>query len=317
MKQLITIILSCLCSIGLVAAQSLPAADSTAKAPVTPVTPVTPIADSTKISAADSAAISTPPTMGAKTTRRKLVTKPKADTVATAPHSIDSTHTQAEIGTLDVAWKPVPINHSIGIRGGWGMGSMRREPTKEGATLPFSLWNGGFSYRFDIPEQKYVGTISFDLDYMQKGYAYKLLFSGDEAYAHRFDVLQLSIIWQPYLPLSRKTDSRMYLIAGPFVSYTINGGVEQEFNTATGEINFERPYTMDPMSDYYLNYGITAGLGFQIAFGKFAISADARYNIQLSDIVRGPEFIPGNPFRTPVDHINVSLGFHYNFLLGK
>lgn len=249
--------------------------------------------------------------------QRKIHTNAvKSTDTTTAKPSLDSVHTQSEIGTLDAAWKPVAINHSIGIRGGWGTGFIRREPTKEGTSFPYSLWNGGVSYRFDIPAQKYVGTISFDLDYMQKGYSYLQSFGSELAYAHSFDVLQLSIVWQPYLPLGRRNDSRVYLIAGPFASYTL-GGREREYNVQTQEILMSRKYEMDPMNDYSFNYGITAGLGFQIAFGRFAISMDARYNIQLSDIIRGPEFIPGNPFRTPVDHVGASLGFHYNFIKAK
>lgn len=302
MKKLMTICL-CLCTLT-VTAQNPPAADSSTVATKQPKL----LSDTTTIaSKADTT-----------TTNRKTRTKKvKSDTLAVAKPTLDSAHTQEEIGTLDVAWKPVVINHSIGVRGGWGMGFMRREPNRDGATTPFQLWNGGVTYRFDIPAQKYVGTISFDLDYMQKGYAYLRTFNGTTAYAHQFDVIQLSIIWQPYLPLSRKNDSRIYLIAGPFVSYTISGGEEQEFDVETKKIFFKRKYAMDPMNDYYLNYGITAGLGFQIAFGRFAISADARYNIQLSDIMRGPEYIVGNPFRTPVDHVGVSLGFHYNFIKSK
>lgn len=304
MKKLTTICL-CLCALT-TSAQDPSTVRSTASDTTAVATPVTMTADTI---VAD--------TIATTLVKKSRVSKVKADTSSTTQPTLDSLHTQEEIGTLDAAWKPVIINHSIGIRGGWGMGSIRREPNKDSAPLPFQLWNGGVSYRFDIPEQKYVGTISFDLDYMQKGYAYLEFFNSQVAYARMFHVIQLSIVWQPYLPLSRKNDSRMYLIAGPFVSYTISGGEEQTFNVETKEVITKNKYEMDPMNDYYLNYGISAGLGFQFAFGRFAISVDARYNIQLSDIIRGPEYIQGNPFRTPVDHIGASLGFHYNFIKAK
>lgn len=250
--------------------------------------------------------------------RRRVV----VDTVVTADtlmyvDIVDSEiePTVAELSTLEAAWAPVLVDHSIGIRGGWGTGSMRREPARESTTLPYSLWNMGISYRFDVPEQKYVGTIVFELNYMQKGFAYHYLYGEPESYSRRFDVLELPILWQPYLPLG-KGGSRFYISVGPFFSYTLSS-YEMEFNSETGEVTYEGVYKMDPWEDYSWNYGITAGAGFYVNIKRFAISAEFRYTIQLSDITRGPEYIPGNPFRTPVDHMGASLGIHYKFSLGS
>ncbi len=232
--------------------------------------------------------------------------------------NIDSTEfvddIKLEVPTLEAAWAPVLIDHSFGVRVGWGTGFIRREPAKEGTDLPFNLWNFGLTYRFDIPEQKYVGTIMFELQYVQKGYAYLDTFDGTAAYARSFDVIELPILWQPYLPLGDK-GSRIYLNAGPFLSYTLSS-YEMYYDTESGEVSKEGAYEFDPNVDYFWNYGIAAGLGLYIAIGDFAITADGRYTIQLSDLVRGPEQIPGNPFRTPVDHLGVSIGVQYKFAVG-
>lgn len=220
-----------------------------------------------------------------------------------------------EFSTLDQAWAPVLVDHSIGVRFGWGTGFIRREPTRQGTDLPYPLWNGGISYRFDVPEQKYVGTIMFELQYVQKGYAYNLLYDGVDSYTQSYDVIELPILWQPYLPLG-KGGSRVYLNAGPFISYTLSS-YEKYYNRETGEVSKEGVYELDPTEDYLLNYGIAGGLGFYIAFGRWAITIDGRYSVQLSDIMRGPEFVKGNPFRTPVDHIGVSIGAQYKFSIGK
>lgn len=220
-----------------------------------------------------------------------------------------------EIPTLEAAWKPVLINHHIGIRGGYGLGSMRREPAKENVGLPFGLLNFGISYRFDVPAQKYVGTIEVDLGFMQKGFAYKFAFDEDRAYARMYNVVELPILWQPYLPLG-KGGSRFYISAGPFLSYAF-GGEEREYDDKTKEIYSTNKYKYDTMNDYLWGFGITAGGGFFIAIKRFAISAEFRYTIGLSDIMRGPEFVEGNPFRTPVDQMSVSLGVHYKFSIGK
>ncbi len=236
------------------------------------------------------------------------------DSIAATDTTLFVDDIEEEIPTLLAAWAPVLVDHSIGIRGGWGTGFMRREPARDNLSLPYDLWNFGISYRFDIPAQKYVGTIMFELQYVQKGFAYLEFFDGTLAYSRQYNVIELPILWQPYVPLGKK-GSRVYLNAGPFISYTLDS-YETVYDSETGEIFNENDYEMDQSEDYFWNYGIAAGVGFHIAIGRWAIAIDGRYTIQLSDILRGPEFIPGNPFRTPVDHIGASFGVQYKFSIG-
>ncbi len=221
---------------------------------------------------------------------------------------------EGQVPTLESAWKPVLVNHSLGIRGGWGTGMMRREPAREGFGYPSPLWNLSLAYKFDVPEQKYLGTISFELGYMQKGFAYLLRYGGDEVYTRQFDVVELPILWQPYLPLGG--GSRFFLSAGPFLSYTLSSW-ERQYNKSTDEVYFDREYKMDPMVDYMWNYGITAGAGVSIAIQRWMIVVEGRYTIQLSDIMRGPEFVEYAPFRSPVDHIGATIGVFYEFSIGE
>ncbi len=230
--------------------------------------------------------------------------------------STDTTQ-QEKISTLDAAWAPVLLDHSIGIRAGWGTGTIRREPARDGTKLTNPLWNFGINYRFDVPEQKYVGTILFELQFVQKGFAYLMYFddSGD-AYTRTYDMIEFPILWQPYFPISKKNDSRIYLSAGPFVSYSF-GARESYYNADSGEIYSEGEYEMDSEEDYFWNYGIAVGLGLNIAINeRFSLQVDGRYTIQLSDMQRGPEYVTGNPFRTPVDHMGVSVGMQYKFAIG-
>ncbi len=228
---------------------------------------------------------------------------------------VDNAIEEIEMTTLQMEWAPVLVDHSIGFRFGWGTGMIRTEPTRDGISLPYALWSGGITYRFDVPAQKYVGTIMFELQYVQKGYAYNTVFDGTDVYTSSFDVIELPILWQPYLPIG-KQGSRIYLNAGPFISYTISAH-EKSYSSETGEVYYDRDYEFDPMSDYYWNYGISAGVGFYVAFGRWAITVDGRYTIQLSDIMRGTEEVSDNPFRSPVDHIGVSIGMQYKFSIGK
>lgn len=221
---------------------------------------------------------------------------------------------EGQIPTLEAAWKPVLTDHHIGIRGGWGTGMIRREPARESYGLPYSLWNFSVAYKFDVPEQKYVGTISFELGYMEKGYAYLLTYGGEIAYTQKYSVIELPILWQPYLPLGK--GSRFHLSAGPFMSYTLSSW-EKQYNITTGEVYFDREYELDPLIDYYWGFGITAGAGVVVAVDRFSFALEGRYTIQLSDILRGPEYVENAPFRSPVDNISVTIGMFYQFSIGS
>lgn len=219
-----------------------------------------------------------------------------------------------DVPTLSAAWDPVLIDHSIGIRMGWGTGKLRREPDRESITVPYPLWNAGLVYRFDVPEQKYVGTMSFELQYVQKGYAYNYSYDGDLAYTQYYDMIEFSTLWQPYLPLGN--GSRVFLAAGPFISYSL-GSWEKEYTHEEGYVYSDQEYEMDSLNDYFWNYGIAVGGGFYFEFGRWGVTIDGRYTIQLSDLVRGPEYVTDNPFRTPVDHIGASVGVQYKFKIVK
>ena len=67
--------------------------------------------------------------------------------------------------------------HYIGVRGGWGGGSVRFQPVRE-TGIHWGLYSGGLSYKF-YTEQKYVGAIQVDLEYMQRGFMYDEVRGGD------------------------------------------------------------------------------------------------------------------------------------------
>lgn len=222
---------------------------------------------------------------------------------------------EKEVGTLDAAWQPVVVDHVFGIRFGYGTGSMRREPARDNQSYPKGLYNFGISYRFDVPEQKYVGTIEIDLQYMEKGFAYATKFDGDEVYSRQYSVIELPILWQPYLPLGKK-GSRFFLNAGPYLSYTL-GGTERSYSKETGETISQSKYVYSNLRDNRVEYGIVAGAGLVFEVKRFGISVDFRYNIALSDALKGMDKYEGNPFRSPVDQMNLSIGLQYRFIIGK
>lgn len=211
-------------------------------------------------------------------------------------------------------WPAEKVVHYIGLRGGYGLGLQRFEPNKNNVTQT-GLFNIGLAYRFDVPRQKYVGCIEFDLEYLQKGFGYETYTESGIIYSRKYSVIMLPILWQPYLPLGKK-GSRFYLNLGPYLSYTINGGTYRYYDRDSGETmpgeDSEGDYEYDTLRDNYWEYGCPLGAGFVIAVGKsLTLGIDFRYNINLSDVMKGVNKYASNPFRSPVDQMNISFGVNY------
>ncbi len=210
--------------------------------------------------------------------------------------------------TLSAAWAPVRVEHHIGVRGGVGISTARFEPARQTDYLT-GLFEGGILYRFDVPSQKYVGTIEFGINYMQKGYIVHTHYDSEDVRSRRYDVISIPILWQPYLPLGKK-GSRFYLSAGPSVGYALRSSY-REYNTQTGETYAEGPYHYDPTRDNRWEYGLTFGAGFLVGVRSFSLSLEYRYNISLSDTYKGTVKYATNPFRSPVDQMGVTFGLNY------
>lgn len=216
--------------------------------------------------------------------------------------------------TLSAAWAPVKVDHYLGVRGGYAMGSIRFEPTRQ-TEMKMGLFVGGISYKFDVPAQKYVGCIEVDVDWTQKGYRVHRYFDSEEVTERRWNAIEVPILWQPYLPLG-KGGSRFYLSAGPYFGYAINSTI-REFNDATGETISEGTYEYDPTRDNRWEYGVTFGAGFIVAIRRFSICAEFRYNIGLSDVYKGVTKYEGNPFRSPADQMAITVGVNYKVRMHK
>jgi len=213
--------------------------------------------------------------------------------------------------SITAEWQPVKVEHYIGIRGGYGLGLQRFEPNKPNITQ-YGLLNFGVAYRFDVPKQKYVGCIEFDLEYVQKSFAYETYVESGKIYSRNYSTIMFPILWQPYLPLGKK-GSRFYLNLGPYISYTLSSGsTYRYYDKETNETIDEGTYEYDRLRDNSWEYGCPLGAGFVVSAGsRITIGLDFRYNICLSDILKGINKYESNPFRSPVDQMNVSLGVNY------
>ncbi|MEG1607550.1 MAG: porin family protein [Mucinivorans sp.] len=211
--------------------------------------------------------------------------------------------------TVAAAWAPVVINHHFGIRGGYGLSTARFEPKRNVVSL-IGFYNFGLSYRFDVPKQKYVGCIEVDVEFLQKGYKYETFNESKIFNIRTYNTIMVPILWQPYLPLSKKNGSRFFLNVGPWGSYALSSQ-SYTLDDNTGIQSDKVPYSYDILKDNRWEFGITAGAGLIFGAGNFTFGIDFRYNIGLSDIYKGVTKYEGNPFRSPVDQMNISLGINY------
>lgn len=221
-----------------------------------------------------------------------------------------------QVGTLEKAWKPVIMEHYLGIRGGYGIGSVRMEPTRQSINKS-GLLNFGLSYKFDAIEQKYVGCIEVNLSYMQKGFQYETYSESGIIYSRTYNVVELPILWQPYLPLSSKNSAnRFFINAGPYISYALDS--KERTYEQDGDVTItEGKYFYNGARDNRFEYGIVVGGGIQVAIKRVTIAVDFRYNIMLSDVMKSVTKYPSNPFRSPVDHMNISFAIGYKLRAKK
>lgn len=218
---------------------------------------------------------------------------------------------QEDVGTLAREWPPVVLSHYFGVKGGYGMGSGRFEPTRENLSH-MGLINGGLVYIFDVPAQKYVGAIQIELGWMQKGYSYLTYKESVDVISRDYNVIEIPVLWQPYFPLSRRNASRFFINAGPYVSYAISSTF-RNYNKDTGVTASAGDYVYNSQKDNRWEYGIAAGAGFRIFMGKrLSFMAEFRYNIAMSDTFKGLDKYPSNGFfRSPIDQMNISVGLIY------
>ncbi|MBQ4279074.1 MAG: PorT family protein [Rikenellaceae bacterium] len=205
---------------------------------------------------------------------------------------------------------PAAAQHYIGVRGGYGGGSARFEPKRE-TFLTWGMYSGGLSWKYYSPE-KYVGAVEVDLEMLQQGYAYDLRKDGDSSYRRSINSVTLPVIWQPHFYLFRRS-MRVFLNLGVTFSYNFNS--RYEYVSKMNGVYEEGKYDMELIRDNRWGYGLVGGFGLSVLIGRVEAAFEGRYYFGYADILRNPNKYPGNPQRSPLDKINISMGLYYR--LGK
>lgn len=223
--------------------------------------------------------------------------------------------------------------HTLGVIGGYGMGSGRFDPQQETRAI-WGLYSGGLTWRY-YGHQRFVGGFGVDLEFQQQAYSFATNASQvDEKipanllyYTRRINSVVLPVVWQPHAYLLRN-HVRVYLEAAATFFYNFSSTWEQEYfidaethekGTRGGDYAFKVP------RDNRWGYGLAGGGGIAFLIRRFELNFRARYYFGYSDIVRnrnryydnaddGPE----NPFyttpmRSPLDNLTISVGLSYRF----
>ncbi|WP_346700389.1 outer membrane beta-barrel protein [uncultured Alistipes sp.] len=223
--------------------------------------------------------------------------------------------------------------HTLGVIGGYGMGSGRFDPKQETRAI-WGLYSGGLTWRY-YGTQRFVGAFGVDLEFQQQAFSFATNASQvDERetanylyYTRRINSMVLPVVWQPHFYLL-KNHVRVYFEAAATFFYNFSSTWEQEYfvdaetkqkDTYGGTYSFKVP------RDNRWGYGLAGGGGISFLIRRFELNFRARYYFGYSDIVRnrnryydnsddGPE----NPFyttpmRSPLDNLTISVGVSYRF----
>lgn len=206
--------------------------------------------------------------------------------------------------------------HYVGVRGGWGGGSARILPAEE-TGIEWGLKSGGISYKF-FTSTKYVGGIQADLEYLERGFNYKLGRNSDTSYHRTVNSVSLPFMWQPHVYVFQR-QARVFINLGVTFSYNMNSKyyVREE---GVGIIESGN-YPMLIVRDNRFGYGLVGGLGLSVFINRFEVALEGRYYYGYSDIRKNrtvyridPEDMRPwdiNPLRSPLDNINISVAAYY------
>ncbi len=220
---------------------------------------------------------------------------------------------------LCVTTTPAHSQHYLGVKGGWGLATGRFSPSEYTEWL-VGTWSGGVAWKYYSDAKMNIdgfafrlGALTAELEFMERGYQYRLSRGSDNMYRRRINSLSLPLIWQPnfYFP----PNWRIIISAGVGVQYNFSS-TEYQVSYKDGVLS-SSPYEMKFVRDNPFTYGLVAGAGLNYIFGdgRMEILFEVRYHFGYGDILRNASIYPGNPQRSPIDNLNVNIGFFIR--LGK
>ncbi len=220
---------------------------------------------------------------------------------------------------------------TVGGSVGYTTSSFRPYPAQETRTIT-GLYTGGVGIRY-YTEQRYVGVLGLDIEFMERAYSYAPYASytaeGEKHsyYTRYYNSIMIPFIWQPYIYMFNNK-VRVFLDAAATFSINLASTyVNEAARDWFGADDWEGEYVYKTARDNRFCYGLMGGVGIAYLQGRCEYFVRARYYYGYSDILKNRNHYytnnndgSDNPFyytptRSPVDNISINIGFNYR--LGK
>ena len=196
--------------------------------------------------------------------------------------------------------------HYLGVRGSVGVGYGRFEPASY-YTMKWvpGVWAAGIQWKYS-GKVRYVGAIGAEVEFLQRAYQQQAGLESEDYVRRVYNTVNVPLIWHIHMNLAHNR-MRVFLNAGIWASYNISA---RQWTQVDG-VQTSEPYHMLLVRDNPLNYGLLGGLGINVIFGKWELVVEGRYYFSYGDILRNSAVYAGNPTRSPLDNIMLSLGCFY------
>lgn len=215
------------------------------------------------------------------------------------------------LGFIMIALCAAQAQHYVGVRAGYGSGSIRLFPKAE-TSMVWGLYSGGVSYKY-YSDVKYVGAVQIDMQLLQKGFNWLTVDTRTPddtttTYSRTVNSIDLPLMWQPHFYLFNRS-MRIFLNLGLVFSYNINS----TYKWASPErgVYDSGTYEMQTPRDNRWGYGLCGGAGLSVFIRRFELAVEGRYYYGYSDILRNKNKYADNPIRSPLDNINISMALYY------
>ncbi len=196
--------------------------------------------------------------------------------------------------------------HFIGARFGGGAGYGRFAPvSRYNMDMVWGVWSGGVQWKYYGPT-RYIGAVAGEVEFIQRAYQNRESLDAEEYYRRIVNTINVPLIWHIHLNMMHDR-LRIFLNAGVWASYNFSStyAVHNADGTVAGD------YTMRLVRDNPLGYGLLGGVGLNVVMGRWEFMLEGRYYFSYGDILRNNAVYPGSPTRSPLDNINISVGFWY------
>ena len=173
------------------------------------------------------------------------------------------------------AQKPYPKEHSFGITGGVDLSKMNFTPS-----IPQDMKMGytmGVTWRY--VEEKFFG-VQAELHLTQRGWKDKLENYPELYYDRTLNYIEIPVLSHIFFGNNRV---KGFVNLGPKIAYYIGGKTHTNITNQLDDTSYRTDHYYEEIKHKF-DYGITAGGGIELRFGRQSFLVEGRYYFGLGDI---------------------------------